>query len=56
MSPNAKLVRALIDTVERELKKAVGNGSIEKELCRQRKNIVSAVIYQVLIKFIMALG
>lgn len=42
MSPNAELVRALVDTVERELKKAVANGTIEKEFRRQRKDIVSS--------------
>jgi hypothetical protein len=41
MSSNGEVVRALIDTVDQELKTAVGNGTIEKEFRRQRKNIVS---------------
>jgi len=40
MSSNAETVRALVDTVDLELKKAVANGTIEQEFRRQRKNIV----------------
>jgi hypothetical protein len=47
MSLNAEVVRALIDTVNRELKKAVGNGTIEQEFRRQRKSIVSTLLFQI---------
>ena len=46
MSPNADILHALIDNVDRELKIAVANGTIEKEFRRQRKNIVSLLIFK----------
>jgi len=45
MSSNAETVRALFDIVDPELKKAVANGTIEKEFRRQRNNIVGFIIY-----------
>jgi len=45
MSSNAEVLRALIDIVDRELRSAVGNGTIEKEFRRQRKNIVSVLLF-----------
>ena len=56
MSPNAEVLHTLIDSVNQELKTAVGNGTIEKEFRRQRKNTVSFIIIQVLTKLTMALG
>jgi len=56
MSPNAKVLHALIDTVDRELKTAVDNGTIEKEFHQKWKNIVSFIIIQVLTKLTLALG
>jgi hypothetical protein len=44
MSSNAEVLLALIDTIDKELKMAVGGGTIEKEFRWQRKNIVSLLL------------
>ena len=56
MSSNAEVLRALVDIVDQELKSAVGNGTIEKEFRRQRKNIVSFIIIEVLTTLTLGLG
>ena len=56
MSSNAEVLHALIDTVDRELKTAVGNGTIEQEFRRQRNNIVSKLLLNFRSKLTAALG